>query len=125
MHMNVTPHQINSLRAVTTWGLRLLALMLLVTGAYLMLKRLVFGIGVWDFNSALQAWMGIGEDHSFYRGIAMMLVGGAVGAMSRRLAAWVVAMPPAGCPQCGYGVAPPSGSDPPDRCPECGLALRP
>jgi len=60
-----------------------------------------------------------------YRGLAMVLVGVPLGWWLRKASAWVIAMPPTGCPQCGYAVAPPSSVAPPSRCPECGLRLEP
>ena len=123
MSNQITPERINSLRAVVTWCGRGVAVILVAVGTYLMLKRLAFGAGVLDFRTALQTWMEIGEGQSFYRGVAMVLTGTAMGLLSRRIAAWVIAMPPTGCPQCGYDVAPPTGAAPPSRCPECGLNL--
>ena len=124
MSTRISPDRINALRAVVTWCCRGVAIILVAVGAYLMLKRLAFGAGVLDFRTALQTSTEIGEEQSFYRGVAMILVGVAMGVFSRRIAAWVIAMPPTGCPQCGYAVAPPTGAAAPARCAECGLDLR-
>ncbi len=123
MTLHMTAGQISTLRGCATWVIRSVAVILVAVGAYLMLKRLAFGVGVWDFETALQVWQGIGEEQSFYRGIALVLTGLLLGLFSRRIAAWVIAMPPTGCPQCGYAVAPPTGRTAPPRCPECGLPL--
>lgn len=119
----ITTQQINAVRGIVTWAVRGVALTLVATGGYLALKRVLFGIGVWDFELAFRVWEDIGEKQSFYRGVGMVLVGLPLGLWSRRIAGWVVALPPTGCPQCGYAVAPPSGSAAPSRCPECGLPL--
>ncbi len=120
---HLTPQRINLVRGAMTWCVRGVAVLLVAVGAYLVLKRLAFGVGVWDFETALRVWEGIGEEQSFYRGVAMVLVGGGLGAFSRRISGWVIAMPPTGCPQCGYAVAPPDGGAWPGKCPECGLRL--
>lgn len=123
MKFNMTPDRTNALRGRATWVIRSVAVLLIAVGAYLMLKRLALGLGTLNFDLALQTWEDIGEKQSFYRGIGMVVVGAALGVFSRRIAAWVIAMPPTGCPQCGYAVAPPTGQAPPSRCPECGLPL--
>ncbi len=119
----ITTQRINLVRGIVTWVIRGVALILVAIGAYLALKRLTFGVGVWDFETALRMWEGIGEEQSFYRGVAMAVVGGVLGIFSRAIAAWVIAMPPTGCPQCGYAVSPPEGGAWPGKCPECGLPL--
>ncbi len=124
MTFRFTPDRINALRGCAMWAIRAIAVILVAVGAYLMLKRLALGIGTMDFGLAFRTWEDVGEMQSFYRGIGMVVVGAALGVFSRRIAAWVIAMPPSGCPQCGYAVAPPTGSAPPARCPECGLHLR-
>lgn len=122
----LSTQQVNAVRGIVTWTIRAAALILIATGAYLSLKRLALGVGNnFDLQLIFQTWQSTGEEQSMYRGIAMMLVGGVLAALSRRLAAWVVAMPPTGCPQCGYAVAPPQGAASPGRCPECGLPLEP
>lgn len=121
----VTPNRINTVRGWVTWVARGVAAILVVVGMYLMLKRLLFGLGMMDFSFPFRVFEGVGEEQSFYRGLAMVLVGLPLGLWSRRVAAWVIAMPPTGCPQCGYAVAPPDGGVWPGRCPECGLRLEP
>lgn len=123
MAKRILPERINALRGMATWCFRGVAVILVAVGAYLMLKRLALGLGTLNFDLALQTWEDIGEKQSFYRGIGMVVVGAALGVFARRLAALVIAMPPTGCPQCGYAVAPPTGQAPPSRCPECGLPL--
>ncbi len=116
--------QVNAVRAIVTWTIRAIAIILLATGAYLSLKRLVLGLGNnFDLRLIFQTWQGIGEEQSMYRGIAMMMVGGTLAGLSRVLAAWIIAMPPTGCPRCGYAVTLPDGTAPTERCPECGLPL--
>jgi len=123
MMIRITPDRINALRGCAMWVIRSVSIILIAVGAYLMLKRLALGIGTMDFGLAFRRWDDVEEMQSFYRGIGMVVVGAALGVLSRRIAAWVIAMPPTGCPQCGYAVAPPTGAAPPARCPECGLAL--
>ena len=40
-----TPEQVNAARPLTIWAIRAAAAVLLATGAYLFLKRVLFGIG--------------------------------------------------------------------------------
>lgn len=123
MPNQIAPERINALRGMTTWCVRGVSVVLTALGAYLMLKRLALAVGTLNPELAFLTWQDIGESQSFYRGVGMVLIGAALGLFSRRVAAWVIAMPPTGCPQCGYAVAPPTGSAPPARCPECGLRL--
>lgn len=123
MKFNMTPDRTNALRGRATWVIRSVAVLLIAVGTYLMLKRVALGVGTMDFGLAFRTWERVGETQSFYRGIGMVVVGAALGVFSRRIAAWVIAMPPTGCPQCGYAVSPPTGAAPPVRCPECGLPL--
>lgn len=120
----MTPNRINMVRGWVTWAVRCVALILVVTGLYLVLKRFTLGLGDnFNFNLIFRTYEGTGEGQSMYRGIAMALVGLPLGFWSRKIAAWVIAMPPTGCPQCGYAVAPPDGGVWPAKCPECGLRL--
>jgi len=90
---------------------------MLAVGAYLVIKKVSFGVGAGDADLIFRIWEGIGETHSLYRGIALLLVGSALAVASRRVAAWVVVVPERGCPGCGYAGA----SRERHACPECGL----
>lgn len=117
----ISSNQMHTIRAWVTWAIRAVALILLATGSYLMLKRIAFGIGVKSAEAALGSWTGVGEEHSFYRGIGMVFVGIVLAGFSKALARWVVTMPTRGCPNCGYAVSEGVGES--ERCPECGLEL--
>ena len=93
------------------------AVTLVVAGAYLVLKRLVFAIGVGSLELALRNWTEVGEGHSFYRGAAMIVVGLAIGLLADKMSRWIVTVPSESCPRCGYAQTPAPG----ERCPECGL----
>jgi hypothetical protein len=97
-------------RAMATWGIRAVALIMLASGAYFALNRIVFALFVADFQAAFRTWTEVGEGHSASRGVALLA------ALSRRIARWVIALPQAGCPGCGYPRADAAGV-----CPECGL----
>lgn len=114
----LTAEAVNTARTLAVWLLRSVAVALIAVGSYLMLKRLAFGAGIGDFSTALKTFMEIGEGQSFYRGIAMVIVGAALGLASRRIGVWAFPTPLTGCPACGYEQAPPAGG----CCPECGLA---
>ncbi len=119
----ITTQRINVMRAIVTWVIRGVALILVALGVYLFLKRFIMGLGSgFDFKLVFQTWEGL-DRQPVYCGISMVLVGLPLGFWSKKIAAWVIAMPPTGCPQCGYAVAPPEGAAPPSRCPECGLPL--
>ena len=105
---------VHSVRAIVCWTLRILGVLTVAFGAYLFLKRLAFGIGSGSFEGAFQAWTGVGEDHSAYRGIAMVVVGTALAVVSRWVARWAIVTPGGGCPRCGYDMKPD------EPCPECG-----
>src|SRR5438128_2554516 len=113
----MTPARINTCRGIGVWAVRAVALVLLMAGAYLVLKRVAIA-AIW--RDPAQAFFAfgdsIGESHSFYRGLSMLAVGAALALTSGRLARWVFSMPPAGCPRCGYEKVESN------RCPECGLA---
>lgn len=114
----VRPADVNALRAWATWVLRAAGVGLTAWGAYLVLKRLVFGIGQGDPMSSLRSYTDTGEGESLSRGVALLVVGGVLGWGSARIARWMVSVAPEGCPGCGY-----SGPGRDGLCPECGLRL--
>ncbi|MFG0284634.1 MAG: hypothetical protein ACF8R7_09455 [Phycisphaerales bacterium JB039] len=114
---SLTASSITRARAVTVWVIRAVALALLASGAYLTIKRLVFAMFA-DFDAAFRVWTEIGEGHSASRGVAMLVVGAALALASGRLARWVIALPPGGCPGCGYSR---EGAGASAVCPECGM----
>ncbi|GEM_PF-1243389 len=113
---------IHAARALLVWGIRAGALVLIALGLFLIGARLMYGVlGVGDLPSAWNAWQGIGEDHGFFRGVPMTLVGVTLALLSKRLARWVIVAPESGCPRCAYPTAPdPAATDRPDHCSECG-----
>lgn len=112
----LSPSAMQDARAVATWVLRLVAIVLLIWGSYLVLKKVLFSatFGSDAVAHLFRVYEGIGEEHSTYRGLAALLVGGTIAVTSRRLARWVVVLPRDGCPRCGY-----SGPVT-TTCPECG-----
>ena len=111
----MSPHRINLCRGLPTWAIRSVCIVLFSVGAYLVLKRIVLALVNFDIQTAFRTWEEIGEGQSFYRGVAMLAVGGALAALSRAIPRWTFPAPPAGCPGCGYERVET------DRCPECGL----
>lgn len=111
-----TPADVNAARTLVAWMSRLCAVLLLATGAYLFLKKLFFALGYGDggMDHMFRVMEGIGEQHSTYRGLAMIAVGAALALGSRRIARWAVSPPEQGCPRCGYAGAVT------ETCPECG-----
>ncbi len=110
----IQPRHIHEIRAVSLWGVRLLAAGLIVYGCYLVSARLLFGlIGNGDLTFAFRVWNGIGSDHGVYRGVPMIGVGVFLAVTGPRLVRWIITCPESGCPRCGY---PGTG-----KCPECGL----
>lgn len=107
---------IHAARAVAVWSLRGAAVALLAGGAYLLVKKLAFGIGTGSLASIGDYYDGVGEGHGTYRGLALIAVGVAVGLCSRLIARWIVVLPATGCAKCGYEL----GSPAPAKCPECG-----
>ncbi len=112
--LKLTPSEVNAARTLVAWALRAAAVILLALGSYLFLKKLLFGVGTGMLNMTFRIYQGVGEEHSTYRGLAMLLVGAALAILSRRIARWVIALPEQGCPCCGYTGAVN------DTCPECG-----
>jgi len=113
----IPPQTVNAVRAITTWVLRSVGVALVFIGAYLMIKKIAFGIGTGDLEMAYNVWDNTGEGHSLYRGVAMVLAGVPLALLSRPLASWIVVVPSLDCPACGYQTPRTEG----DRCPECGL----
>lgn len=112
--------RVNAQRGLVTRVLRGAAVALATLGLYLVAKRLAFGFGAGSLELALRTWNEIGETHSFYRGVGLLLVAGLLAATSRRVAGWIVALPPDGCPACGHAFDPDA---PAARCAECGRKL--
>lgn len=115
--MMLTNPTIHATRAMLVWAIRAAALVLVSLGLFLIAARLMYGFfGVGDLPSAWKAWQGVGEDHGFFRGVPMTLIGVALAVLSKRLARWIITPPDSGCPRCAY----PSTTDRPDTCTECG-----
>lgn len=116
----ISPTDVARTRVIAVWMIRAVSLSSTGLGLYLVLKKLLFalvaptGEGLWFM---FRVWDDVGEQQSTFRGLAMIILGVALGLASSRLARWVVALPASGCPRCGYDAA---GRD---RCPECGLEL--
>ncbi|MEO1007915.1 MAG: hypothetical protein AAFX79_05070 [Planctomycetota bacterium] len=112
--------RVRTTRAAVLWGLRLLAVLLLVAGGYLVLARLAFGLMLGKLSLGWNIYVGVGEGHSMSHGVAMLAVGAALAATAGILSRWIVAVPDVGCPRCRYtGESTAEG-----LCPECGLGLR-
>lgn len=111
----MSPHRINTSRGLLSWAIRAACIALLTIGAYLILKRFVMAVITRDIQAAFLSRDGIGEDHSLYRGLAMLATAGAFAALSRAIPRWTFPAMPDGCPRCGYEKV----EQP--RCPECGL----
>jgi hypothetical protein len=114
--MTISPSHVNRCRGWVLWALRIIAVSLVAVGVYLCLKRIFLAVGTGSWSMATQVWEGAGETASFYRGTAMLVVGGAMAGLSRRVSRWIIAMPPDGCPRCGHPRSPGAL-----RCQECGL----
>ena len=111
----IRPGHVNAVRGVSLWVIRAIAAFLVLYGVFLILARVVFafiGGGV----GGLTAYMSIGSDHGLVRGVPMLIIGLTLVFTSRKLVRWIVTVPEAGCPKCGY-----AGTVTGGRCPECGL----
>ncbi len=118
----LTPTHINTTRTLVVWCIRSVAVVLLVVGGYLFLKKFFFAIGLstsgnpsYAFFHMFRVYNEIGEGQSTYRGLAMLVVGLVLARGAKRIARWMIAMPATGCPRCGYDGAVNT------ICPECGL----
>ncbi|MHC4992226.1 MAG: hypothetical protein ACYTGC_14735 [Planctomycetota bacterium] len=117
--MSINADRVNQVRAYVRWGLRAIAVMLLLFGSYLVLKRIGFGLGSRNFATVTSIWTDdLGEGSSLYRGMAMVIVGSVLAAASGWISRWIVTVPFDGCPRCGQDRAPIGETE---RCPECGL----
>jgi hypothetical protein len=116
--LHLTPRDVNTCRALANWALRLVSLVVVARGAFLVLKMVLAGLGFLNAEYTYKILFGSIEDQSFYRGLAMIGTGVALGLTSDRLVRWAMPVPPQTCPRCGYA----SGQGAiPARCPECGL----
>lgn len=117
------PSRLLAIRGTALWATRLVGLLLVGWGLYLVMARLVFA---WflspksdsGFFGGVKVWMGIAEEHGWVRGWPMVILGVAICVASRRLVRWLIAMPDDGCPRCRHEV---SARAP--RCTECGQTL--
>lgn len=98
------------------WCIRAAAAAAIVIGVTLIARRLIFAIMIGNLQIAWDSYEGIGQGHEFSWGFVLVVVGAAAGLASRRLAAWIICMPPDACPRCEYG-----GVGKQARCSECGL----
>jgi hypothetical protein len=108
------------------WALvivRTIALGMLVYGAVCLL--LGFGIGIANYSGVKGLYHGLFLVHGsdlwswLWFGVALMVVGGVVMALSRRIVRWLIAAPMQECARCGYEMAH-LGSP---KCPECGFQI--
>jgi hypothetical protein len=114
-----TAAHIIAIRAVATWTLRVLSVLLLGYGAFLALTRLFFGFATGQASNLTAYYdSGTHEIGALFSGLAMLIVGGVLGGFAKPIAAWAIAVPADACPKCGY---PRAAAD--LRCPECGLDL--
>lgn len=113
------PQQAFGVRMVVLWTLRAAGVVLAAVGLFLVVKRVSFAVmSGMGFMSMLSTWDGTGEDHSLYRGLALIAVGVVLALLSVALARWIVPAWRSECPSCGYE---PAKTHDPSRCPECGL----
>ncbi len=99
-------------------AIRLVALVMCVSGMHLFLKRIFFWLGgAGSFRDILTNHMEIGENMAIYRGLSLIILSLSLWFLARSLARRIITMPPQGCPKCGYEGA--SG----DTCTECGSPL--
>lgn len=115
--MIITPAHVNAWRARTQWVLRGVAFLLIASGSYLCLKRIVFGVITGDFRMVTRVWTQFGETATMSRGVAMLLVGVGIAVFGRRLSRWIITLPPNTCPRCGHVRTLGGGT----KCTECGL----
>jgi hypothetical protein len=111
----MTPARVNECRGQLVWALRVASVVLIVAGACLILNRVVMAVVNLSPGLAFTSWEGIGATHPLYLGVALGLVGAALGWRSSAIARWAFPVMPSGCPRCGYERVES------DRCPECGL----
>lgn len=111
----LTPAAVHATRWLITTLARSAATIFIAVGAYLVLKKVAFAVGSGQGVEVLRAWTGVGEEHSLYRGSAMLAVGLALFLIASRLSRLIVPVPDDGCPRCRY-----ERQNASDRCPECG-----
>lgn len=115
----LTPQRMFATRVVVLWTLRGVSVVLVAIGLYFVFNRALFALlSGMGFGAMLTTWNGVGEEHSLYRGLAMIAVGGTLAALSVWLANWIVPAWKYVCPGCGH--EPPNREDT-TRCPECGM----
>lgn len=117
--MTPSIERIRKTRALVMWCVRLLGGVMVMLGAYLLIKQVVFGLMIDRMSTAWMIYRGIGEWHFGSHGVALVVVGLPLLLLSRSIARFVVAMPDAGCPGCRYT----GERDGQGRCPECGVEL--
>lgn len=112
--MKLSTESVHSARALATWIVRAVAVALVVYGAVLALRRLIFGAIQRDLELTFNVWEDIGRNDQISGGAALIVVGVALALLSRRIVRWAIVPAQSGCAACGYpevkgGV-----------CPECG-----
>ncbi len=114
----LSPSTVVSVRTVVIWVIRLVALFLILRGAYFALQRFLMGVITGQPEMAWDVWQEIGnETHRVSIGAVMLAIGAILAIFNRPLAAWLTPAPREGCPACGFS----RGDDDPTRCTECGL----
>jgi hypothetical protein len=114
----LSPSTVVSVRTIAVWSIRIVALFLILRGAYFVLQRFLMGVIVGQPAMAWTTFQEIGNtSHRVSIGALMVLFGIALALCNRRIAAWMIPTPIEGCPNCGFS----RGDDDPTRCTECGL----
>lgn len=84
--MRLDRDSIQSMRTLVLMAIRLLSVLLIVTGLVTIGNRLVWAIlAVGDLKQAWGVWNSIGAWHGIYLGLPMVLVGAALGGRVQRL----------------------------------------
>lgn len=94
----LTPAAVHATRWLITTLARSAATIFIAVGAYLVLKKVAFAIGSGQGVEVLRAWTGVGEEHSFYRGSAMLAVGLPLFLIASRLSRLIVRVPTTAAP---------------------------
>lgn len=95
-------------------NIRFIALILLIIGVVYSGFGVVGAVG--RFTSG---WGALSAIESLFWSAPFLATGALLGGLSSRITRWVLPLPKAGCPRCGYRLV--ALVEP--RCPECGLGL--
>ena len=98
----IRPRQVNEARALATWMLRLVGLLLMLYGLVRFTTSLAYLLGDGFLFESMSQWDDTGSPAGVFVGPAVLAIGFGFSFWARSFARWVISVPETSCLRCGY-----------------------